>query len=732
MKRWLTWLLSAALLSICGCTNQAGETGVTTNPPPQSTRNMRQLNLSVSKDDGMMRIERPSLGDRVPMGEPDTWTVFVYLCGSNLESNWSCASNDMYEILDGTYSNNVRFVIETGGSNIWHFVEDNTIPADRNQRFVIQNGGVYRMWDGEHAPMGDSRTLASFLKWGVENYASEHMAVILWDHGGGSVSGVCYDEYENEHHGNYDLLSLTELDAALLSVFQDMTDKFEFIGFDACLMSTIETANIIASYADYMIASPESEPGDGWDYTALANALAASPDSRADEVGRQICDSYYASYANGNSQSLATLSLLDLSNVDTFLTYFNDFSKELYESAQDIGRMSYISRAIQNIDNFGGNSPNEGYTNMVDIGLMIDACSPYVTNSSLARQSLEDLVAYKVMGSSHASTSGLSIFYPLKIGSSEYMDKAAGISISPWYLSFTDIQNNGAIYTDVAYAYYNHSLDNGETWNPGTGEEIETWNSSQGNSYNETDGFYQAQEPSQVYTYTDDDIHWGNSPFITFDEYPQANAEGEYYCRLDEMGRTFIADIKAKCYELNHEEKDFIELGETCQIYGSWEEGYFKDGFDGTWISLPDGQNLAIYVVERRPDGVAYSSPIRLNGERKFLRLNWYYDGRIEAIGIWDGVDETGTASRIQPLPRQGEEIVPIYYAHNAITKEEATYRGTPYIIEENLEIQASYLEAGEYWYNFYITDIFGDWLETEQVNLITDGKGSRPIWAYG
>ena len=85
------------------------------------------------------------------------------------------------------------------------------------------------------------------------------MGVILWDHGGGSISGVCFDEISD------DSLSLREIDTGLLSTMKNagMTDTFEFIGFDACLMSTVETANVLASYSDYMIASEESEPGSG-------------------------------------------------------------------------------------------------------------------------------------------------------------------------------------------------------------------------------------------------------------------------------------------------------------------------------------------------------------------------------------------------------------------------------------------------------------------------------------
>lgn len=56
-------------------------------------------------------------------------------------------------------------------------------------------------------------------------------------------------------------ISLTEINAALNDAMDVMTDKFEFIGFDACLMSTFENANILAPYARYMFASEELEPG---------------------------------------------------------------------------------------------------------------------------------------------------------------------------------------------------------------------------------------------------------------------------------------------------------------------------------------------------------------------------------------------------------------------------------------------------------------------------------------
>ena len=729
------------LCCLLGCRTQAPNAVTAPSAAPAQTaepeereRRFTGTALTYSQGDDEVRIQRPDLWQRVPMGVRDTWTVFVYLCGSNLESDGGAASADMEEMIEGSRYSNVRFVVETGGSLGWNFNDGSTIPYDRNQRFVIQNGRWERVWDGPHAAMGDSSTLASFLKWGVSYYASEHMGVILWDHGGGSVVGVCYDEVDDYEYDRHDLLTLRELDASFLSVFRDMTDKFAFIGFDACLMSTIEAANIMASYADYMIASAESEPARGWDYEAMGKSLGHDPDMSADTLGRYICDSYLASYSGrSGSLAIATLAVTDLSKVDRFLKSFNIFASQMLDAARDINAFSLISREIQNAENFGGNSKEEGYTNMMDLRALILSAAPYCRETDNVLKALDEMVIYQVRGTNHTDTCGISVFYPYKVYSAEYMNTAAEICVSPYYLTFIDIQNQGGIYSSVAYDYYNSYIENGQN--------AETWQNSELNSfeqpgsynYDENQGVYEYSSTSNPYwNYLDQPVEEGHSPYITFAIPPQVGPDGLYYCQLDEMGRTFAADIKAKVYELNHEERDFIELGETCRIYGSWRDGIFKDGFDGKWLSLPDGQNLAMYVVERQADYVHYASPIRLNGERTFLHLRWYYDGTVIVDGTYSGINENGMAPRVTVPPMRGDEIIPMYYAHNGITYEESLYRGQAYIVDDNLYIVSSYLEAGEYFYNFLITDIYGGYLETEQVNLETDGSGSKPQWGYG
>ena len=135
----------------------------------------------------------------------------------------------------------------------------------------------------EQKNMGEAETLTDFLKWGQEKYPTNHNMLILWDHGGGSAKGVCFDE-----NYSFDALTLTELNSALKKA--KLKNKYDIIGFDACLMASIETAYTVNDYAKYMIASEEIVPSGGWDYKSVVTAFASGKSEK--KIGRQICNSY--------------------------------------------------------------------------------------------------------------------------------------------------------------------------------------------------------------------------------------------------------------------------------------------------------------------------------------------------------------------------------------------------------------------------------------------------------
>jgi len=677
---------------------QQGQSGQTQNNVPTETfdfsSEVQGLTMNVNRDTGRLSVKRVPLPSWINKGDSGKWTIFVYLCGTDLETSYGSATDDLIEIVDGAVGNGVRFVVETGGAEEWW---NDTVGANKLQRFLVEDENIELVDEQRRTGMGRQETFADFLQWGVDNYASEHMGVILWNHGGGSITGICFDETDD-----YDSLSLRELDGAFLSVCGNLGRKFDFVGFDACLMGSLEAANILASYADYMYASQETEPGTGWDYVAMGKYLGANPDTDAKQLGIVTCDSFYESCAAVEEEDLCTLSVIDLSKLDALLVSFNDFAHGMYDSAADTANCVDMIRGISQVDNFGGNNRSEGYTNMVDMGGIISACESYSDGARDTLNALENAVVYSVSGNMHETASGLSMYYPLSVQGSEELAIFGDICPSPYYLSCVDRQNQGSVDVDSVDDYDDDFwFDDDGNWFWGL-----FFQNYQDEDYeNENDWF------DGYWDYLDDYEPTGESPLITFAVEPHLDEDGDFWFELDDSGWEYAADVYGLVYELSEDGEDLIELGQTYDLRGGWDTGIFMDDFDGYWLSLPDGQNLVTYIVEDTGDYVIYTSPIRLNGEETNLRLRQdYEDGTVTVEGAWDGLNEYGAASREIVKLKAGDVIVPLYNAYSLETDDEFYYHGVEFTVTGDFEIYYDIMEDGDYVFAFCIDDLYGDY----------------------
>ena len=222
--------------------------------------------------------------------------------------------------------------------------------------------------------MGDKNTLSRFINHCKTNYEGNY-ALVLWNHGGGwreytttnePISGtsivlsglpvigdevpmledhttanraVCWDESSSS-----DCLYMDE-------VQQAVTGKgLTVIGFDACLMGMIEVAYEIRNKASYMIASEQSEPGDGWDYTGFLNAFKASSNRSALDLCSAVVDTYGTFYGD---TSETTLSAVDLSKIDGLFSALNTFAQSLYNSVDtDAERDAVNNTIINDVENY--------------------------------------------------------------------------------------------------------------------------------------------------------------------------------------------------------------------------------------------------------------------------------------------------------------------------------------------------------------------------------------------
>ena len=149
--------------------------------------------------------------------------------------------------------------------------------------------------------MADGQSLVDFIAWSVDNFPAKKYALIMSDHGAGwpggwndpDPGGLGPDEVVVAELFGVDGLWLMELDAALETARgQTGINKFELIGFDACLMAQLEVYSAMAPHGRYSVASQELEPAVGWAYASFLEELIARPQMNGADLSKSIVATY--------------------------------------------------------------------------------------------------------------------------------------------------------------------------------------------------------------------------------------------------------------------------------------------------------------------------------------------------------------------------------------------------------------------------------------------------------
>ena len=320
----------------------------------------------------------------------DTATVLVYMCGADLESRSGMATRDLQEMIKAD-AGNINLLVYTGGASQW---QNNAVDAAQCQIWKIQNGGMKLLTNDGDRSMVDSSTLTRFIQYGAKNYPASRYQLIFWDHGGGSAVGYGYDE----NHSRDGSMDLSEIQTAL----KDGGIKFDFVGFDACLMAGAENALAIADSADYLIASEETEPGTGWYYTNWLRQLSDDPGIDTHELGRTIIDDFISASQDSNT----TLSLVDLAELSASLpSKLNAFAGNTSALIEN-GSYRTVSDARSSCRSFGTSSG----VDQVDLVSLADALGSQEGNA--LADAVLSAVKYNRTGSGMSDAYGLSIYFP--------------------------------------------------------------------------------------------------------------------------------------------------------------------------------------------------------------------------------------------------------------------------------------------------------------------------------
>jgi hypothetical protein len=230
--------------------------------------------------------------------------------------------------------------------------------------------------------------------------------------------------------------------------------KFEFVGFDACLMASLETADKLKKFSKYLIASEEIEPDWGWDYKAIIDDLKEKPRQNGLQIGKLIVDSYVDTSKNQSKINYSldkriTLSVIDLSKINILKEEIIDVLLKLRKENFDREIFEKYIKSIDMSENYGVDAKSSyGIIDIHDFLFNLNNVFPSLTNeiSSIKKLIKEEIVLYKYSGSAKSRSSGISFYLP--IDSLELSKKAV-------YNTFDKTTMIASIYNNYMYVTKN-------------------------------------------------------------------------------------------------------------------------------------------------------------------------------------------------------------------------------------------------------------------------------------
>ncbi len=543
----------------------------------------------------------------------DTVTIMVYMCGTDLESKYGMATNDIVEMQNASLSDKVNLILFTGGCKKW---KNDIVSNSKNQIYKIEDGQLYYLErDAGTKAMTDPSNLTYFIDYCTKNYKADRNMLIFWDHGGGSISGYGYDE-KNQSAGS---MSLSGINKAL----SDAKTKFDFIGFDACLMATLETDLMAAEYADYMIASEETEPGVGWYYTNWLTALSKDTSMPTIEIGKMIADDFVAECYRSCGDQKTTLSVVDLAELsETVTDDLKKFSRGTTELIKD-GDYKVVSDARSNTREFATSSKID------QIDLYSFAKNIGTKESEELAESILSAVKYNKTSDNMPNSYGISIYFPYR--------KSSKVNSA--------IQNYDAIGMDSSYGacikefagleLSGQAASGGDSLNPlslllGSSSGASNSSSMEGldSILSLVSAFSGGSSSSNMLgsltglltgrSMTDEDC----AAYIEKNQFDNANLnwvkadDGYYRVKLTADQWSMVHSVDLNVFV--DDGSGFIDMGldNSCTFD---KEGNLLAGNEGTWLAVGD-QPVAYYHTDTADDGDSYTItgyiPALLNGER--------------------------------------------------------------------------------------------------------------------
>ncbi|MBE5807657.1 MAG: hypothetical protein E7317_04880 [Clostridiales bacterium] len=648
--------------------------------------------------------------------EKAEWTVLFYFCGSDLESRHSYATGNLEEISECIYPFDLAGFIKNGYSSVFGPVEERT---QKKVNVLIETGGCeewhaqalgmdidagsLQRWryspepraeDGGSgfsleetlplASMADPETLGGFISWSAARYPANKYALVLWDHGGGSKTGLFVDELFD---GDVMLLSQLENALTLGGV------RFEAVLFDACMMANVETAYQLRDHAAWMIASEEVVPGRGTNVEGWLQELLNDPGCDGRSLGRCICDMTQIKYGNlddEQAKSILTWSLIDLSKVEHLAEVCERFFKELAEAYMRYPKLLQIyMQSINTAEKYGTGS--EYMRDLADI--FYDPSIATVMDPALRTDmlsALQDCVVYNVRGPGRSAAHGLSFCQATSFTENE-MDVYGYNSMSPTYLAILDA--------------------------------ISPWTA-----------------PDWVYEQAKQlpDVDIFELFHTTLEKRYGVTGVPGYFVDNENAGS--INNMYYSLYHLNENTGEVISLGWNVCRAAVTEDGLLWSAIEPwSWLSV-EGMTCCIQTVSTGRTECLYNIPISLGTERWNLRCGRKYNRFLDEentaegygseyviYGLWEGFDDDSVmpSRNVMELSKVAGQDFRLLYPIDSEDEDRATaYEASQTMtLYRALEVVEKPLKNGTYYIEYEIEDVLLRRTVLDRFEMYWDGE---------
>jgi hypothetical protein len=441
----------------------------------------------LDEDEWDEEVEQPAPGlapaglTRPPTGGQTEWLVLLYLNADDdvLEKDIFTDFNEAERVGSTDRVTLVaqidRFDGGFDGDGDWTSARRYYITQDadlsRINSVLLEDLGEVNMADGD--------TLVDFVVWALDRFPARKVALIMSDHGMGWPGG--WSDPDPGGLGRHDItlaydyddnLWLMELDEALGKIRKRSgLQRFELIGFDACLMAGLEVFAAVEPHARYAVASQELEPGLGWAYAGFLIDLAFDPGKDGAGLAKSIVDTYIHrdelvtddaarreyvrenfSVSRASAEEVArelsvdiTLSAVDLSALPALMKALDNLIEAMMETDQDpYAEARAYAQAFETPFDESLPSPYIDLGHFVTI-LMEENISRDVDRAGAALlKALDRAVIAERHGPDRPGASGISIYFPVfdmydwedNLGYSEVAARFTRVSQWDEYLDF--------------------------------------------------------------------------------------------------------------------------------------------------------------------------------------------------------------------------------------------------------------------------------------------------------